>query len=158
VSPPADGTAIVPAATTAPAPAQAAPAPVPSQSAQAAAPVAATPSGDAIGARTAAGRELIAAGSSARYAVQLMVTDARERGYLESYLAEAGRVVEPARLFLVPAGSPQSPRVGVLLGGFEARAQAADALAHLPEALRQFKPYVRSIESVREEARRAQGS
>jgi len=87
-----------------------------------------------------------------------MVTDARERAYLESYLAEASRVVEPERLFLVPSGTPQSPRVGVLFGGFEARAHAADALARLPDALRQFKPYVRSIESVRDEARRAQGS
>jgi hypothetical protein len=87
-----------------------------------------------------------------------MVTDARERAYLESYLVEAGRVVEPTRLFLVPAAVRNRPRVGVLFGGFEARAQASDALAHLPEALRQFKPYVRSIESVREEARRAQGS
>jgi septal ring-binding cell division protein DamX len=116
------------------------------------------PVSNSIGARTAAGSSLIATGSGARYSVQLMVTDARERAYLESYLAEAGRMVEPARLFLVPSGSPQTPRVGVLFGGFEARAQAAEALATLPEALRQFKPYVRSIESVRDEARRAQGS
>jgi hypothetical protein len=86
-----------------------------------------------------------------------MVTDAREREYLEGYLAEAGRSVEPASLYLVPQGSPQSPRVGVLFGGYGQRAQAADALAGLPQPLRQFKPYVRSLDSVREEARRAQG-
>ena len=85
-----------------------------------------------------------------------MVTDAREREYLESYLAEAGRQVDPAQLFLVPSGSPQSPRLGVLFGRFEARAQANEALAGLPTDLRQFKPYVRSIDAVREEARRAQ--
>jgi septal ring-binding cell division protein DamX len=47
--------------------------------------------------------------------------------------------------------------VGVLFGTFDARAQAADALAALPTPLRQFKPYVRSVDSLREEARRAQG-
>ena len=44
----------------------------------------------------------------------------------------------------------------MLFGGFEARAQANEALAGLPPDLRQFKPYVRSIEAVREEARRSQ--
>ncbi len=86
-----------------------------------------------------------------------MVTDAREREYLEGYLAEAGRSVPPASLYLVPQGSPQSPRLGVLFGGYDQRAQAAEALAGLPQPLRQFKPYVRSIDSVREEARRSQG-
>ena len=79
------------------------------------------------------------------------------REYLETYPGEAGRSVEPARRYLVPQGSPQSPRVGVLFGGYEQRAQAAEALAGLPQPLRQFKPYVRSLDSLREEARRAQG-
>ena len=111
---------------------------------------------DPVAARSAAGRELLAPASPARYSVQLMVTDARSREYLETYLAEAGRQVDPAKLFLVASGSPQSPRLGVLFGSFEARAQANEALAGLPTDLRQFKPYVRSIEAVREEARRAQ--
>ena len=111
---------------------------------------------DAVEARSAAGRELLAAGSSARYSVQLMVTDPREREYLDAYLAEAARLVEPGRLYVVAAGSPQMPRVGVLYGAFEARAQAAEALAALPAPLRQFRPYVRSVDALREEARRAQ--
>ncbi len=139
---PAENRPIVPAAATVPAP-PASPAPPPAPA-------------NAIAARSAAGSELLAPGSPARYSVQLMVTDAREREYLESYLAEAGRQVDPAKLFLVASGTPQSPRLGVLFGGFEARAQANEALAGLPTDLRQFKPYVRSLEAVREEARRAQ--
>ena len=140
-SPAPDNSALVPAAATVPARA-----------------AAATEPADPIGNRTAAGRELLAASSAARYSVQLMVTDARERAYLESYLSEAGRVVEASRLFVVPSGTPQSPRLGVLFGGFDARAQAAEALAALPAELRQFRPYIRSLDSLREEARRAQGS
>jgi len=86
-----------------------------------------------------------------------MVADAREREYLESYLSEAGRTVKSDRLYVVPAGSPEAPRLGVLIGAFEERGEATAALGSLPESLRQFRPYVRSLESVREDARRADG-
>jgi septal ring-binding cell division protein DamX len=150
---PPQAAAMVPASTTIPAPA---PAPAPATQASVAAPAADT-AAHAIEGRTAAGRELLATSSSARYSVQLMATDPREREYLETYLAEAGRLVDPQKLYLVASGSPQSPRVGVLFGAFEARGQAADALGTLPAPLRQFKPYVRSVDALREEARRAQG-
>ena len=119
------------------------------------APAAARPV-DPISARLAAGRELLAEGSGARYAVQLMVTDAREREYLASWLAEAGRAVEPGKLVLVPSGNAEAPRLGVLFGAYAERGAAADALGTLPVSLRQFRPYVRSIDAVREDARRAQ--
>jgi type II secretory pathway predicted ATPase ExeA len=146
------------AAPVAMAPVAAAPAPQP-----AALPVAATatlpaqptrPAAEGMQARMAAGRDLLAEGSGARYAVQLMVTDAREREFLESWLAEAGRAVEPRKLYLVPAAGAEAPRVGVLFGPFADRGEAADALAVLPAGLRQFKPYVRSIDAIREDARR----
>ncbi len=108
-----------------------------------------------VAARIAAGRELLAS-DAPRYAVQLMVTDARERGYLETYLADAGRALGPPRLFVVPAGSPENPRLGVLFGTFQERGEATDALASLPESLKQFRPYVRPLEAVREDARRAE--
>jgi septal ring-binding cell division protein DamX len=108
-----------------------------------------------VAARIAAGRELLAS-DTPHYAVQLMVTDARERAYLESYLLEAGRALRPERLFVVPAGSPETPRLGVIFGTFEERGDAILALAALPEALKQFRPYVRPLEGVREDARRAE--
>ena len=108
-----------------------------------------------VSARMAAGRELLAK-DTPHYAVQLMVTDAKERGYLETYLSEAGRLLRPERLYVVPAGSPETPRLGVLFGTFEERGEANIALASLPENLRQFRPYVRPLEGVREDARRAE--
>ncbi|HEX4333643.1 MAG TPA: AAA family ATPase [Usitatibacter sp.] len=106
-------------------------------------------------ARLAAGRELLA-GNGHRYAVQLMVADARQRDYVAGYLAEASHAVNPDRLYLVPAGSPDSPRLGVLFGAFEERADASVALAALPETLKQFRPYVRPLEGVRDDALRAE--
>ena len=111
--------------------------------------------GRSVAARMAAGRELLAS-DAPRYAVQLMVTDAKERGYLETYLSEAGRALRFERLFVVPSGSPEAPRLGVLFGTFEERGDATLALASLPENLRQFRPYVRPLDGVREDARRAE--
>lgn len=148
----------VPAASPAGAPAVAAPAAGPKgtpPAVRASAPLASTGSAPAVDARLAAGRELISTPSS-RYAVQLMVADSRERGYIENYLSEAGRAVKPSQLYLVPAGSPEVPRVGVILGAFEERNDASVALTSLPESLKQFRPYVRSLDGVREDALRAE--
>jgi MSHA biogenesis protein MshM len=110
---------------------------------------------DLVAARVAAGRDLIA-DTSGRWAVQLMVSDARERAYLESYLTEAGRLLDRDKLFLAPSGSPESPRLGVLYGAFKDRNEAFAALDALPQGLRQFKPYARTLEAVREDARRTE--
>ncbi len=107
--------------------------------------------------RLAAGNDMLA-DATPRYAIQLMVTDARERMYIENYLAEAGRSVPYERLFVVRSGNPESPRLGVLLGPFDARSDAGTALAALPAPLRQFRPFVRTVDSVRDDARRAERS
>ena len=108
--------------------------------------------------RLAAGRSLLSDSGSARFAIQLMMTDARERAYLENYLASAGRVVKPADLYLYEGGTAESPRVGVLYGSFASRGEAVSALGALAPNLRQFGPYVRSVESVREDLRRSSRS
>jgi type II secretory pathway predicted ATPase ExeA/septal ring-binding cell division protein DamX len=138
------GATVIPVATTATFP-----------GAPAAAPAAEAPPLRSLASRLAAGNDLLA-DATPRYAVQLMVTDARERTYLENYLAEAGRAIAYERLFVVPSGSPESPRLGVLFGTFDERTGAATALAALPESLKQFRPYVRSLDAVREDARRAE--
>ena len=163
VQAPSPGPAVaasVPAAAAAAAPTAAPAAAIPVASVSTVVPASAKASGQetaarSVAARSAAGRELLASDAT-RYAVQLMVTDARERGYLENYLAEAGRALGPERLFVVPAGSPEMPRLGVLFGTFDERGEAALALASLPESLKQFRPYVRPLEGVREDARRAE--
>jgi hypothetical protein len=78
--------------------------------------------------------------------------------YIENYLAEAGRSVPYERLFVVPSGSPEAPRLGVLLGPFDERGAAAAALETLPAPLRQFRPFVRTMDQVRDDARRSERS
>ena len=135
--------------------ATASPRPIAAQD-RAAAPEKSAAARDVVTTRLAAGRDLLADATSSPYTVQLMLTDARERAYLENYLAEAGRTVQPDQLYLVPQGTPEAPRLGLIFGGYRGRDEALAAVDALPVALRQFKPYVRPMEAVREDARRAE--
>jgi type II secretory pathway predicted ATPase ExeA len=150
--------ALAPAAAAKPSTAASPPAAIP----VAATSVVATPAPPApplrsLASRMAAGSDLLA-DATPRYAVQLMVTDARERVYIENYLAEARRSLPYERLFVVPSGPAESPRLGVLLGPFDQRTDAGAALEALPTALRQFRPFVRTLDAVREDARRSERS
>jgi MSHA biogenesis protein MshM len=110
-----------------------------------------------LASRLAAGNDLLT-DATPRFAVQLMVTDARERVYIENYLAEAGRSLPYEKLFVSRSGTPESPRLGVLLGPFDLRSDASAALESLPDPLRQFRPFVRTLDSVRDDSRRSERS
>lgn len=118
-------------------------------------PAAALPD-DLLARRLVAGKALLTGDKVAHYSIQLMLTEARDREYLEGYLTQAARALQPEKLYLVPAGTPETPRIGVLFGGFRDRSEANIALAALPADLRLYRPYVRSLDIVREDARRAQ--
>ncbi|MBL0142729.1 MAG: AAA family ATPase [Betaproteobacteria bacterium] len=106
-----------------------------------------------VDSRYAAGVALLESPSGGRYVVQLMMTDARDPAYIDSYLGEASRTLKPEELFLYPSGSADSPKVGVLFGAFQSRREASEAINALPANLRQFRPYVRSVEAVRNDVR-----
>ena len=105
--------------------------------------------------RLAAGASLLKDPGSTRFTIQLLVTDAADKAYLENYLASAGRVVKPDDLFLYAGGTVVAPRIGVLYGDFATREDAVKALGTLAPGLRSFGPYVRSAESVRDDVRRS---
>ena len=119
-----------------------------------AAPVARSADADPVASRIAAGRDLVA-DAAAGFAVQLMVTDARDHMYLASYLGDATKALGADRLYVVPTPGAEGKRVGVLYGTFHDRDEATKALAALPPGLTQFRPFVRSLDGVRDEARRA---
>jgi septal ring-binding cell division protein DamX len=104
---------------------------------------------DPVAARLAAGKVLVEGNGSGKFVIQLMTTDAREKGYLETYLAEASRALKSGELFLLASGPRESPRVIVLHGPFDQRAEAVAALENLPANLRQFRPYIRPVDAVR---------
>jgi type II secretory pathway predicted ATPase ExeA/septal ring-binding cell division protein DamX len=145
VQPPAGASGLVtPAASPPPA--------APASSAPVEAPATKGPKG--LESRFTAGLALLEGASGGRYVVQLMMTDARDPAYLQAYLAEASRTLRPEELYLYPSGSADSPKVGVLYGAFQTRKEASDAMDALPGNLRQFRPYVRAVEAVRNDVRR----
>jgi septal ring-binding cell division protein DamX len=83
-----------------------------------------------------------------------MMTDAREKSYLRSFVAEASRGIKSGDIYLYPSGNGESPKIGVIYGTFESRQEATQALMALPEKLRQFRPYVRTVDAVRADLRR----
>ena len=105
--------------------------------------------------RLAAGASLLKDPGSTRFTIQLLMTDAADKAYLENYLASAGRVVKPDDLFLYAGGTAETPRVGVLYGDFPTRNDAVKALGTLAPSLRSFGPYVRSGQSIRDDLRRS---
>jgi len=108
-----------------------------------------------LAARMDAGIDLLDKPGETRFVVQLMMTDARQRDYLESYMGEASRTLSPDSLFLYPSGSLESPKTGVLYGAFATRREAVSALEGLPANLRKFGPYVRTVDGVRSDVRKA---
>jgi MSHA biogenesis protein MshM len=145
-------TAPVPGTSAAGTPAGAKPVAQPAPAASAAS----APSSELVGARLAAGREMLEAKAQGRYSVQLMVTEARDKAYLENYLAEAGRTLKPEALYLFPAGTRDAPRIGVIYGAFNERTEATAALEALPVPLKQFRPYVRPLDGLRDDVRRTE--
>ena len=65
------------------------------------------------------------------------------------------RAVKPEDLYLYQTGSGDTGRFGVLYGSYASRDDASTAMGALPAGLRQFRPYVRTVESVRDDVRRA---
>jgi hypothetical protein len=109
---------------------------------------------DPIALRSAAGRDLVE-GAADAFGVEMLVTEAGQRAYIASYLDEAGKALGGERLYVVPMPGAEGRRVGLLYGTFPDRGAAAEALTAIPANLRQFRPFVRSLSGVRDDARRA---
>lgn len=88
-----------------------------------------------------------------RWTIQLLTADRRERGAIENYLSDAGRVLKAEDVLLFASGTRETPRIGVVYGDFATRAAAQAEVAKLPQRLGQFRPYVRSFQSIRDDQR-----
>jgi len=108
---------------------------------------------DWLDARMGADMARIGALPVTRYAIQLMMADAREKPAIETFLRQVSRELNPDRIMVYAAGTEENPRVSVLYGNFADRAEAGDELARLPVRLTRFRPYARSIGAVKDDMR-----
>lgn len=90
---------------------------------------------------------------AARYSIQLMTADERERVAIETYLRAASRELNADRIMLYLSGTAENPKVSVLYGNYADRAEAAAELSGLPPKLTSFRPYVRSFQAIRDDFR-----
>jgi type II secretory pathway predicted ATPase ExeA/septal ring-binding cell division protein DamX len=108
---------------------------------------------DWLGTRMAADVARLAALPADRYAIQLMTADQREKAAIESFLRAAAKELNPDKIMVYPSGTADNPRVSVLYGQFPERADATNEQTRLSPRLTQFRPYVRSIQAVRDDIR-----
>jgi MSHA biogenesis protein MshM len=90
-----------------------------------------------------------------RYSIQLMTADERERGAIEAYLRSVNRELNADRVMLYLSGTSENPKISVLYGNYNDRAEAAAELMGLPAKLTQFRPYARSFQAIRDDFRPA---
>lgn len=89
----------------------------------------------------------------ARYAIQLMTADERERGAIVDFLRAASKELNPDRIMVYASGTADNPKVSVIYGNFRERSDASAEMAQLSKRLAQFRPYVRSVNAVRDDFR-----
>jgi type II secretory pathway predicted ATPase ExeA/septal ring-binding cell division protein DamX len=108
---------------------------------------------DWLATRAAADLERLKKLPNARFAIQLMTADERERGAIENFLRAASRELNPDRIMLYRSGTVDNPKISVLYGNYTERNEAAAELSGLPSKVTKFRPYVRSLQAVRDDLR-----
>jgi septal ring-binding cell division protein DamX len=82
-----------------------------------------------------------------------MLADATDAAALESYLGEAGRQLGRESLLTYAMGTGEKKRIGVVYGDFGSRKEAQAELSRLTTRIGQFRPYARTFQAVREDAK-----
>ncbi len=121
-------------------------------------PVSTTPAAASIApewlrARAEADAARIAQAARSRYSIQLMTADEREHAAIETYLRTVSRELNADRVMLYFSGTFDNPKVSVLYGNYNDRAEATAELAGLPARLTQSRPYARSFQAIRDDFR-----
>lgn len=88
-----------------------------------------------------------------RWTIQLMLADSADATALESYLGEAGRQLGRESLLTYAVGAGEKRKIGVVYGDFGSRKEAQAELSRLTTRIGQFKPYARTFQAVREDAK-----
>jgi MSHA biogenesis protein MshM len=115
----------------------------------------ATPPGkvtNSLNNRLAATREWLAKLPQEHLVIQLMLADGNETARIEQYIRDSEQSVGPDRIYAYPLNVNGTAKISVIYGDYSTRDQALKALAALPPAVMVYKPYIRSIQSIRGEA------
>jgi hypothetical protein len=102
--------------------------------------------------RLAATRQWLAKLPQEHLVIQLMLADRNETAHIEQYIRDSEQSVGSDRIYVYPLNINGTAKISVVYGDYSTRDQAQEALAGLPPAVMVYKPYIRSIQSIRGEA------
>ena len=140
-SPPPAAVATIPASSSAPG--TAAPTPPP--------PALAPQTKDLVDTRLAATEQWLASTPPETVGIHVQLLGAGDRKRLEIYLAELSKSVDIAQVFVYRTKASGKPAYSVIYGSYPSRAVANAALAQLPAKLQAQRPYLRTVQGMRNE-------
>ncbi|BBN90043.1 AAA family ATPase [Azospira sp. I09] len=97
----------------------------------------------------AAHQSWLAQADDRHYVLQLLAVKGSATREVESFLTQAARSLPPGTLRAYYRSAAEGPRWGVTYGDFPDRSSAVAALAALPEAIRNTRPYPRQVQRLR---------
>ncbi|MCC6534028.1 MAG: AAA family ATPase [Burkholderiales bacterium] len=110
------------------------------------------PAEDMLDSRLRATRRWLEAEAAQTHSIQLLGSENPQQ--LKDHLSSIAKSIEINSLFVYRTVARQKPFLTVLYGSFGSREAAQDALDRLPPHLKAFKPYLRTVQGVREEMSR----
>ena len=108
--------------------------------------------GDVLEARLLATREWLSSQDAHMHSIQVLGSDNGEQ--LKHHLNMIAKSVEIKNVFVYRTIAKEKPFLTVLYGTFPSREAAQEALDRLPPPLRAFRPYLRTVQGIREEMSR----
>lgn len=86
------------------------------------------------------------------WVIQLMLANAGETAQLQQFIAESERLLGDGRIHVYPLRVNGTQKISVVFGSFPSREAAFKAMSSLPPLARQFKPYLRTVQLISNEA------
>ncbi len=106
---------------------------------------------DIVDTRLAATEQWLANTPPESVGIHVQLLGAGDRKRLENYLAELGKSVDIAQVFVYRTKASGKPAYSVIYGSYPNRAAANAALAQLPAKLQAQRPYLRTVQGMRAE-------
>lgn len=111
-----------------------------------------TEQGNTLETRIALTREWLQVQEAQTLTIQLLGAENPQQ--LRDHLSTIAKSIEISNIFVYRTLARQKPFLTVLYGSFNSREAAQNALERLPPHLKAFKPYLRTVQGVREEMSR----
>lgn len=108
--------------------------------------------GDMLEARLQSTREWLETTAPQNLTIQLLGAENPQQ--LKEHLSTIAKSIEISNIFVYRTTARQKPFLSVLYGSFSTREAAQNALDRLPTHLKAFKPYLRTVQGIREEMSR----